>query len=168
MRTILTAVLSALILAAAPAAQADHPSSPPVINPPGKVEGMKPSAYRGKYFIASQEPYRKCVAQREGRFQYWGTGGNGYYLGTYQMSKPLTRGAVWMITPELREMYGDKRGKRIRDRLFATKPTKWHRFYWDMAFYTVLNYEYPTSGVKHWAGGRFHCRPDMTHWGGER
>jgi len=169
MRSIIAAaVIAGLAIVNPPATAADLPAEPPRINPPGKVEGRLPSAYRGEYFIASQEPYRMCVAQREGRFQYWGTGGNGYYLGTYQMSKPLTRGAVWMITPELRDMYGDKRGRQIRDRLFATKPTKWNRFYWDMAFYTVLNWEGPGSGRDHWAGGRFSCRLGMTDWGGAR
>lgn len=168
MRSIIVVALTAALTLAAPPAAADLPADPPKINPPGKVEGRQPSAYRGKFYISEQEPYRMCVAQREGRFQYWGTGGNGYYLGTYQMSKPLTRGAVWMMTPELRDMFGDKRGKRIRDRLFATKPTKWGRFYWDMAFYTVLNWEGRASGIKHWAGGRFHCRDGMTEWGGAR
>lgn len=164
----LVTLAAVALLSVTAAHAAELPATPPAINPPGKVEGVKPSAYRGEFYIASQEPYRKCVAQREGRHQYWGTGGNGYYLGTYQMSKPLTRGAVWMITPELKRTYGKKRGKRIRDKLFATKPTKWSRFYWDMAFYTVLNYEYPGSGKHHWRGGRFSCTLGMTDWGGRR
>ena len=150
---------------------AGMPADPPPVktskNAPSQT-GIEPSAYRGKHYRPGQEPYRKCVAQREGRGQYWGTGGNGYYLGTYQMSRPLTRGAVWMMTKELRAVYGDRRGKQIRDRLFDTKPTKWHRFYWDMAFYTVLNWDHAASGAKHWRGGRFHCNPSMTYWGGER
>lgn len=140
----------------------------PPVNPPGIVEGVKPSAYKGDYYIASQEPYRKCVAQREARHQYWTTGSNGKYLGTYQMTHDLAHGAVWMMTPELRRMFGDEEGKRIRDELHSTKPTKWARFYWDMAFYTVLNYEYPGSGEKHWRGGRYGCHIGMTHWGGDR
>lgn len=147
------------------------PADPPAIkiakSHPNQT-GVQDSAYRGDYYRADQEPYRKCVGQREGRHQYWGTGGNGYYLGTYQMSKPLTRGSVWMITKELRRTYGDKQGRAIRDRLFEVKPTKWNRFYWDMAFYTVLNWEHRASGAKHWAGGRFSCHPTMTSWGGAR
>jgi len=160
----LTAITAALIIitTATPAQAAQHPTEPPTINPSGKVEGKQPSAYRGKYYIASQEPYRKCVAQREGRHQYWVTGSNGTYLGTYQMTHALARGAVWMISPELKQIYGKKRGKQIRDKLFATKPTKWNRFYWDMAFYTVLNWKHPGSGKQHWAGGRFSCWIGMT------
>ena len=140
----------------------------PPVDPPGIVEGVEPSAYRGEYFIKSQEPYRKCVAQREARHQYWTTGSNGMYLGTYQMTHGLARGAVWMMTPELRRMFGDERGREIRDELFATKPTKWGRFYWDMAFYTVLNWEYPGSGEKHWRGGRYGCHIGMSDWGGNK
>lgn len=168
MRTLIALALSALTILSAPAAVAGGPAAPPPVDPPGKVTGAQPSAYRGEFYIASQEPYRKCVAQREGRHQYWVTGSNGMYLGTYQMTHALARGAVWMITPELRRMYGDERGKALRDELFATKPTKWNRFYWDMAFYTVLNYEYPGSGKQHWSGGRFSCRLGMQDWGGDR
>lgn len=168
MRTILILTLSALTVFLAPLALADGIEKPPAVNPPGIVEGVEPSPYRGKYFIPSQEPYRKCVAQREGRHQYWGTGSNGMYLGTYQMTHGLAEGSVWMMTPELRAMYGDEVGKAIRDELFATKPTKWGRFYWDMAFYTVLNWEYPGSGEKHWRGGRYGCRIGMQDWDPDR
>lgn len=162
----LPGITLALFLLSATPAQAN--TTPPAINPPGKVQGEQTSAYTGKYFIASQEPYRKCVAQREGRHQYWVTGSNGFYLGTYQMTHALARGAVWMMTPELRQMYGDSKGREIRDRLHNTKPTKWGRFYWDMAFYTILNHEHPGSGIHHWYGGRFSCQLGMTHSVGNR
>lgn len=163
----ITAGIAAALLSIIPATQANA-ATPPPIDPPGKVEGVQPSAYRGEYYIASQEPYRKCVAQREGRHQYWVTGSNGFYLGTYQMTHALARGAVWMMGPELRRMFGKQEGIRIRKALHATKPTRWDRFYWDMAFYTVLNYEHPGSGLHHWRGGRFPCTLGMTAWGGAR
>lgn len=161
------AVLAATLIAPTTAMP---PTPPPVevAKTAPSQTGIKPSAYQGKFYRAAQEPYRMCVAQREGRGQYWGTGGNGYYLGTYQMSRPLTRGAAWMMTKELRRVYGDERGRAIRDELHATKPTKWNRFYWDMAFYTVLNWEHTASGKHHWRGGRFHCHPQMRDWGGDR
>ena len=130
--------------------------------------GRQPSAYKGKYFDPSMEPYRQCVAQREGRHQYWVTGSNGYYESTYQMTDALVRGAAWMITPELKATYGAKEGKRIRDILLNTPGRKWSRFYMDMAFWTVVNYEGRASGAFHWYGGRFSCHPDMKHWGGDR
>jgi len=159
--TTLIAAIALTALTATPALATTK--EPPAINPAGIVEGQQPSAYRGKHFIASQEPYRICVAQREGRHQYWITGSNGFYLGTYQMTHELARGAVWMITPELRQMFGDKKGREIRDQLHNTKPTKWNRFYWDMAFYTILNWEHPGSGQHHWRGGRFSCTLGMQH-----
>lgn len=169
MRRLYSGITAALFLVmTATPAQANQTLEPPRIDPPGKVQGVQPSAYQGEYYIKSQEPYRKCVAQREGRHQYWVTGSNGFYLGTYQMTHALARGAVWMMGPELKRMFGKERGKQIRQELHATKPTKWGRFYWDMAFYTVLNYEYPGSGLHHWRGGRFSCTLTMTDWGGAR
>lgn len=119
--------------------------------------GYQPSAYTGDYYREDQEPYRKCVGEREGRFQYWGTGSNGYYESTYQMTDALVRGAAWMIRPELKEMFGKEEGKRIGDILLDTPGSKWHRFYMDMAFYTILNYEGEWSGKFHWKGGRWSC-----------
>jgi hypothetical protein len=159
--------LTAMVVLFLSATQVQAATQPP-IDPPGKVTGVQASAYRGEYYIPSQEPYRKCVAQREGRHQYWVTGSNGFYLGTYQMTHALARGAVWMMGPELKRMFGKERGKQIRQELHATKPTKWGRFYWDMAFYTILNYEHPASGQHHWRGGRFSCTVGMTTWGGAR
>jgi hypothetical protein len=161
-------ITTALTLLTATAAHADGNAAPPPVNPPGIVEGIQHSAYTGEFFISTQEPYRKCIAQREARHQYWATGSNGMYLGTYQMTHELAHGAVWMMTPELRRMFGDEKGKEIRDELHQTKPTKWGRFYWDMAFYTVLNWEHPNSGKHHWHGGRFACPIGMKHWDGER
>lgn len=161
-------MIAALLLAAAvtlsPAADKapvvtvaeDHPSQ----------TGIKTSKYKGEFFVAALEPYRKCVAWREGRGQYWTTSSNGYYMGTYQFNKPLAAGAVWMITPELRRMYGDKKGRALRDELHATKPTKWNRFYWDMAFWTVLNWEGTGSGANHWKAVKRPCQHLMVGFGG--
>ena len=119
--------------------------------------GYQPTAYTGESYWESQEPYRKCVGQREGRFQYWVTGNNGYYESTYQMTDALVRGAAWMIRPELKKMFGPDEGKRIGDILLVTPGHKWNRFYMDMAFYTILNYKGEWSGKRHWSGGRWHC-----------
>lgn len=164
--------MAALLLAATLSMPAGAlPSTPPatdVAKTAPSQTGVEPSAYRGKFFRAAQEAYRKCVAQREARGQYWTTGSNGFYLGTYQMTHALAHGAVWMMTPELRRVYGDRRGRQIRDELHNTHPTRWHRFYWDMAFYTILNWEHDGSGAHHWRGGRFHCYLGMKHHGGDR
>lgn len=119
--------------------------------------GVQDSAYTGKFFRESQERWRKCIGQREGRFQYWGTGANGRYESTYQMTDALVRGAAWMMRPELKRMFGKERGTAISEKLLRTPGSKWHRFYMDMAFYVVLNWNGDWSGKKHWAGGRYPC-----------
>lgn len=163
--------MAAVLLAASLSMPTGHPTTPPPVDVPKSAAsqtGIAGSAYRGKFFKKHQEPYRKCVAQREGRGQYWGTGSNGMYLGTYQMTHALARGAVWMMAPELKRIYGKEAGRQIRVQLHSTKPTRWHRFYWDMAFYTVLNWDGAASGASHWHGGRFHCHPGMKTHGGAR
>lgn len=125
-------------------------------NDPGQT-GYQPSAYTGQFYDPQQEPYRKCVGQREGRFQYWTTGNNGMYESTYQMTDALIAGASWMMRPELKRMFGKNRGKEIGERLLNTPGRKWHRFYMDMAFYTILNWDGDWSGKHHWRGGRWHC-----------
>ena len=120
--------------------------------------GMQTSAYKGKYYHKSQERIRKCIGQREGRFQYWGTGSHGLYQSTYQMTAPLVKGAAWMMGPELRSMFGKKTGNTIQDRLLHTQGKYWHRFYMDMAFYTIANWKGVGTGLHHWNGGRYTCK----------
>ena len=120
--------------------------------------GMQASAYTGKYYKKSQERIRKCIGQREGLFQYWGTGSHGLYQSTYQMTAPLVRGAAWMMGPELRKMFGKKTGDKIQYRLLHTQGKYWHRFYMDMAFYTIANWNGKGSGLHHWNGGRYACK----------
>ena len=119
--------------------------------------GVQDSAYTGKFFREHQERWRKCIGQREGRFQYWGTGADGRYESTYQMTDALVHGAAWMIRPELKRMFGKERGIAISNKLLRTPGHKWHRFYMDMAFYTILNWEREWDGKQHWAGGRYAC-----------
>lgn len=133
----------------------------------GQDQGAQPSAYIGKYFAPRDEPFRKCVAQREGRHQYWITGANGKYVGTYQMTRALARGAVWMMQREWAELYGPAKAREMRVTLHSTDPTRWSREIWDQAFWTVLNWSGPRSGARHWAGGRFTCTPGMA-WAGEQ
>lgn len=148
--------------------------TPPTPPPPVAAKsdpnqtGRQISAYTGKYFDPTMEPYRHCVAQREGRHQYWVTGSNGFYESTYQMTDALVAGAAWMITPELKKTYGPETAIEIRDTLLSTPGRKWARYYMDMAFWTVVNWEYRGSGTQHWANGRFTCHTNMRDWGGTR
>lgn len=119
--------------------------------------GAQPSAYQGKYYTKATEKKRLCIGQREGRFQYWGTGSNGLYQGTYQVTKELAIGAAWMMREELRSMFGRKAGTQISRTLRATPAHKWDRMYQDMMFFTVANWNGEGSGLKHWRGGRYVC-----------
>ena len=160
-------MILAAVLAAALATGSPNPVPPP-LTAVERETGPQPSAYTGKYFRPSQEPYRLCVGEREGRHQYWTTGANGMYQGTYQMTKALVRGAVWMAEKEWRQLYGRDTAKKMRQKLHQTDPRDYSRAVWDQLFYTVLNWEGPNSGAHHWAGGRFSCRVGMTSWEGNQ
>ena len=134
----------------------------------GSSDGPAPSAYTGRYYNPADEPYRLCVAQREGRHNYSGTGSNGLYQGTYQMTRELVRGAIWMASREWAHLYGKAAARSIREQLHAAKPATYSRAVWDQLFWTVLNWNGPRSGARHWAGGRFTCTPGSAFDGGNR
>ena len=142
--------------------------TPPPLLADGRDTGRQASAYTGQHYNPADEPYRQCVAQLEGHFQYWGTGSNGLYQGTYQMTMPLAHGAVWMMQKEWARLYGRDTAKAMRQTLHDTPPRKWSREIWDQAFWTVLNWDGPRSGAHHWQGGRHHCQLGMKTYGGNR
>ena len=119
--------------------------------------GYQPSAYVGKYYEQRFEGLRECIGQREGRWNYSGTGSHGHYVGTYQFTRELARGSVWMMEKEWRTLYGSKTARVMRLKLHNTDPTRWSRPVWDQAWWTVLSWNGSLSGLKHWNGGRFHC-----------
>jgi len=151
--------MAAAVMIAALLAPAAMPVTPPPVSvsvdDPAQT-GVRGSAYTGKYYRASQETFRKCVGQREGRFQYWGTGSMGFYEGTYQMTDALFTGAAWMIGRELKTTYAN--WDVVRAQLLDTPGHKWGRFWQDAAFYTVLNWRGDGVGASHWAGGRYGCK----------
>lgn len=132
-------------------------NAPPPLLATSQETGFKSSAYQGDYYQANQETYRECVAFYEARHQYWTTGNNGAHLGTYQFTGALARGAVWMMAKEWAKDFGHSTAKKMRIKLHKIKPTKWSREIWDQAFYTVLNWNYPGSGEKHWAAQYGRC-----------
>ena len=151
--------MAAAVMIAAMLVPTAMPITPPQVSvsvdDPAQT-GVRGSAYTGKYYRASQETYRKCVGQREGRFQYFGTGSNNYYEGTYQMRDQLFIGAAWMLSRELKATYAN--WEVVRAELLDTPGHKWGRFWQDMAFYTVLNWRGDGVGASHWAGGRYGCK----------
>lgn len=150
-------MLAPLILTLALAA---GPSAPPPVvtyKTDAVQTGVEASAYKGKYFRKSQEPKRKCIVRRESNGHYFSTNRSGGYFGAYQMTKALAVGAGWMMREELRAMYGFTVGTEIARKLRRTEAHKWNRFYQDMAWFTIANWNGTGSGLKHWRGGRFHC-----------
>jgi hypothetical protein len=160
------AVLATALLLA-PASMPVDPPPPTALVSAASQNGLQPSAYTGRKYRAKFEQFRRCVGQREGRFQYFVTGANGFYESTYQMTDALVRGAAWEMRPELVAMWG-KRGAAIFHVLLDAPGHRWSRFYMDMAFWTILNARGDLSGARHWAGGRFSCTPTMAHYGGAR
>lgn len=130
--------------------------APPLTTQANEV-GYQPSAYVGRYYEQRWEGLRQCIGQREGRFNYSGTGSHGRYVGTYQFTRELARGSTWMMEKEWQTLYGSKTAKAMRYRLQHIDPTKWSRTVWDQAFWTVLSWNGSLSGLKHWNGGRYHC-----------
>ena len=113
--------------------------------------------YEGKYFRDTQKRYTKCILYMESRYHYYSTARAAGYFGGFQFSKPLTRGATWMITPELKDMFGKFDGREIAETLRGIEMHKWHPFYQHMAFFTVLNWKGDASGAKHWSFGSGGC-----------
>lgn len=120
------------------------------------MRGVEPSLYKGKYYRASVEKKRQCVAKRESEGFYDVVSHNGYY-GAYQMSPSLAKGATWMMLAEHKQLLGEDVAKRVLAKLRATPINKWPRYWQDAAFSTVYNWKRTGSGAAHWAGGRWHC-----------
>ena len=181
----LSVIPGGLVLAGSPAlaantpgaviAPADAPASTPVseaaslISPAQRMlkltldsdqtrdmRGVEPSMYRGRFFRASVETQRRCIAERESEGQYDVVSHNGYY-GAYQMSPELARGATWMMSREHRVILGDQTAVRVLAKLRVTPLSEWPRYWQDAAFSTIYNWRGTGSGAAHWRGGRWHC-----------
>jgi hypothetical protein len=113
--------------------------------------------YRGKFWRKHQRDYTLCVLKRESNGNWFSTNRSGGYFGGFQFSKALTRGATFMMTKELKDIYGERMGSDIAAKLRVTEMHKWLPFFQHMAFATVLNWEANGSGASHWAGGRWRC-----------
>jgi hypothetical protein len=119
--------------------------------------GVQHSAYQGKYYLAKYESKRECIVSRESNGHYFSTNRASGYYGAYQMNASLAKGAGWMMQPELKKIYGPNRGAQIARQLRATPANRWHRFYQDMAFWTIVNWRGSGTGLHHWNGGRWTC-----------
>lgn len=151
-------MLTSLLLTAALVIGPQVGPPPPAVKTTAAIQtGVKESLYHGKFFRKHQERKRKCIVKRESNGHYFSTNRANGYFGAYQMSRPLAVGAAWMMRDELRKMFGHTVGTEISRVLRKTEPHRWHRFYQDMAFATVANWNGEGSGLRHWHGGRFAC-----------
>ena len=121
------------------------------------LRGVERSLYRGKFYRASVEEKRRCIATRESEGHYDVVSSSGLYYGAYQVSRPLARGATWMMLREHKRLMGVKQAKSVLSSLRSKPMNRWPRYWQDAAFHTVMNWEHTGSGAAHWAGGRWHC-----------
>ena len=121
------------------------------------MRGVEPSLYRGKYYRTAVESRRLCIVRRESEGHYDVVNPTGSYRGAYQVSSSLARGATYMMLKEHASLMGETSAKRVLAQLRKTPINKWPRYWQDALFSTVANWEHTGSGVRHWAGGRWHC-----------
>lgn len=112
-------------------------------------KGYEKSLYRGKYYYADQERFRKCVMSRESHHNYRAANRSSSARGAYQFLDNHWRdGLVHMMLKESKKS-DDGLNKKIR-RLFDKPIHTWDRYMQDRAFFTAMNYNGKWSGKKHW------------------
>ncbi len=121
------------------------------------MRGVEKSLYHGRFYRASVEPLRRCIETRESEGHYDVVSPSGLYFGAYQVSRPLARGATWMMLPEHKRLMGTRAARTTLRRLRSLPMNRWPRYWQDAAFHTIMNFEHTRSGAAHWAGGRWHC-----------
>ena len=152
-------MIMAAVLSAAIALTPNAETAMPQLTAPATAPIMhgQSTPYKGKFWIKSQKKYTLCVLHYESRSNWFSTARADGYFGGFKFTKALTSGATWMMTKELRVMFGDAKGRKIAKELRATEMHKWLPFYQHMAFATVLNWEGAGSGQSHWAAQRNRC-----------
>lgn len=125
---------------------APHPRPKPRIAPRKKVtkkkvtyvgpriSGIQPSAYRGPYYDARFEAYRRCVVKRESEGQYYAVDPSGA-AGAYQFMPPWTK--------TLQSWTGHH-----------VPIQQMTRYEQDYAFWRAFDHG---KGASAWAGGRWYC-----------
>jgi len=121
------------------------------------MRGVQPSLYRGKFYRPAVESRRLCIVERESEGHYDVVNPTGSYRGAYQVSSTLARGATWMMLKEHKALMGSANATRVLSQLRQTPINKWPRYWQDALFSTVANWDRTGSGIRHWAGGRWHC-----------
>lgn len=104
-----------------------------------------------------QVAYMHCVAERESHSNPRSTNRAHGYFGMFQMNRALANGATWMMLDWIATWHPHPR--KYAAQLRAIEPHKWPRNIQVAAFIETLNHRGKWSGARHWAGGRWTCRP---------
>lgn len=104
---------------------------------------------------AEQVAYVHCVAERESHSNPRSTNRANGYFGMYQFSEALKDGATWMMLDWLKTWH--KHPRQFAEQLRGIEMHHWPANLQTAAMVETLNHNGPWSGMKHWAGGRFHC-----------
>lgn len=103
--------------------------------------GYSQSSYQGKWYHPKWEDERKCIMQRESRFNYRAANSTSSARGAYQfLDSQWRKGLVWMMLDE---------GGHVKEiKSLRNKPIhKWSRYYQDRAFFTAWRHG---DGKHHW------------------
>ena len=106
------------------------------------TQGYEESLYQGKWYHKKWEKSRKCIMQRESRFNYKAANSSSSARGAYQFLDSQWRESLThMLMPEhknRRDEVLDLRKKPIH---------KWSRYWQDAAFFTAWRH---SEGKHHW------------------
>jgi hypothetical protein len=127
-----------------------HPEYKAAVSKQAKdLMGYEKSIYRGKHYRKKQESFRKCVMERESRYNYKGKNRVSSASGAYQFLDSQWRsGLVYMMIKESKKTDD---GLKSKAKTLHSKPIKtWNRYWQDRAFFTAMNIEGDWTGKKHW------------------
>lgn len=111
--------------------------------------GYEESLYKGVYYRADQESFRKCVMKRESHFNYRAANRSSSARGAFQFLDNNWRdGLVWMMLDESKDT-DDGLQFKVK-RLFDRPINQWSRYFQDRAFFTAMNYKGAWAGKHHW------------------
>ena len=99
------------------------------------VAGILPSAYRGSYYDARYESFRRCVVKRESNGHYNARNSSSSAAGAYQFLR------AWQ--PTIQHWTGEH-----------VAIWQMSRYAQDMAFWRALDHG---KGAHNWAGGGYSC-----------
>lgn len=114
------------------------------------MNGIRPSAYKGRYYTEAAERFRLCVIKRESGGRYWAANPTSSARAAYQWLSGWQESIPWMLKDELQEIHGKRLGAQVVRAMQRTPRERWPRWYQDAAFFTVVNYDGPFSGARHW------------------